>query len=78
MLDLEAFLYGLATLPPDQQNMLAITLNERLADLYESVKIPYLVTLGRLGPPAENPLDILQEHLRAGEDTTQPPLAQLD
>ena len=70
VLELEAFLYGLTFLPLDQQDILAVALNERLADLYESTKIPYLTTIDLPGPPAENPLAVIDEHLRTANGTT--------
>jgi hypothetical protein len=73
VLDLDAFLHGLNSLPPDQQDVLALALNERLTDLYESVKVPYLAAPGAAGSPAENPLAVLEEHLRAARGTDHPP-----
>jgi hypothetical protein len=73
VLDLDAFLYGLNSLPPDQQDVLALALNERLSDLYESAKVPYLATPGSSDSPAENPLAVLEEHLRAASGTTRRP-----
>jgi hypothetical protein len=40
--DLEAYLAGLMPMPPEQQDVLACTLNERLWDLYNASRLPYL------------------------------------
>jgi hypothetical protein len=61
--DLEAYLSGLMPMPPGQQDVLACALNERLADLYQAARVPYLwVPQGRL-PPVD-PLEVIAE-LRA-------------
>ena len=73
LLDLEAFLYGLTLLPPDQQDVVAVALNERLADLYESAKISYLTTPPPVDSPAEHPLTVLDEHLHAERAIIPPP-----
>lgn len=73
LLDLEAFLYGLVVLPPDQQDVVAVALNERLAELYESAKISYLTTPPAVDSPAEHPLAVLEEHLRSPEAAPPPP-----
>jgi hypothetical protein len=72
LLDLEAFLYGLTLLPPDQQDVVAVALNERLADLYRSAMISYLTTPALADPPAEHPLTILDEHLRTVRGAVPP------
>lgn len=64
---LEAFLYGLTPLPPAQQDVLASALNERLFDLYQSARVPYLTTPGPPDAPAEDPLAVLTEHLCAAK-----------
>jgi hypothetical protein len=40
--DLDAYLAGLTPLAPGQQDVLACTLNERLADLHHTTWVPYL------------------------------------
>ena len=76
LFDLEAFLYGLGALPPAQQDVVASALNERLDDLYKAAKIPYLIAPSDPDPPAEDPLAVLAEHLRAARGSRQetPPL----
>jgi hypothetical protein len=44
--DVEAFLEGLVTLDANEQDVLAVALNERLHDLYVGQLVPYLHTLG--------------------------------
>lgn len=70
--DLEAFLYGLAPLAAGQQDVLAHVLNERLSDLYESAKLPYLVTPSAPPPAGEDPLAVLHELLAASLCRNQP------
>ena len=43
--DLDAYLTGLTPMTPGQQDVLACTLNERLADLHHTTRIPYLTAL---------------------------------
>jgi hypothetical protein len=43
--DLEAFLAGLAPIPPAQQDVLACALNERLAELHQDLRVPYLTVV---------------------------------
>ena len=43
--DLEAYLAGLTQIPPDQQDVLACALNERLADLHHNLRVPYLTEM---------------------------------
>jgi hypothetical protein len=38
--DLDAYLAGLMPMPPGQQDVLACALNERLADLHQTLQIP--------------------------------------
>jgi hypothetical protein len=40
--DLEAYLAGLMPIPPEQQDVLACALNERLDDLRQATRVPYL------------------------------------
>lgn len=72
VLDLEAFLYGLTPLSPAEQDVLAITLNERLDDVYQSAKVPYLLTPDPPDAAAEDPLIVLEEHLRAARRAIRP------
>ncbi|MFL6065996.1 MAG: hypothetical protein ACJ72G_15130 [Friedmanniella sp.] len=61
--DVEAYLSGLMPMPPGQQDVLACALNERLADLYQAARVPYVcVPPGRL--PRVDPLEAIEE-LRA-------------
>jgi hypothetical protein len=43
--DVDAYLAGLMPIPPGQQDVLACALNERLTDLSEKVRLPYLTVL---------------------------------
>ena len=43
--DLDAYLAGLTSLPAPQQDVLACALNERLDDLHNSARLPYLTAL---------------------------------
>ena len=65
LLDLEAFLLGLATLPRREQDVLAHTLNEALDELYQAARVPYLDLPEHEVPaePGENPLAVLDELL---------------
>lgn len=69
---LEAYLHGLAPLPPAQQDILANALNEELDDLYQAAKVPYLNTFHDGEPPAD-PLDILDELLGRRPRKRNPP-----
>lgn len=60
--DLEAYLAGLAPLPAGQQDVLACALNERLADLDEEVRVPYLRPVAP-GPAIADALAVLDELL---------------
>jgi hypothetical protein len=62
--DLDAYLAGLMPMPPAQQDVLACALNERLADLDQTIQVPYLTPL--LDSPAEK--DALTELLRQLHD----------
>ena len=43
--DLDAYLAGLTPLPAPQQDVLACALNERLADLHQPSRVPYVTAL---------------------------------
>jgi hypothetical protein len=43
--DLDAYLAGLMPIPSGQQDVLACTLNERLTDLSDATRVPYLTVL---------------------------------
>ena len=60
----EAYLHGLAPLPPAQQDVLANALNEHLDDLYQAAKVPYLTSTFDSAPPRADPVDILDKLLR--------------
>ena len=63
--DIEAYLYGLGPLSEDEQDVLALAVNERLDDLYRAACVPYLAT-ATLEPYAGlDPLAILDELLGA-------------
>jgi hypothetical protein len=59
--DLDAYLAGLTPIPPDQQDVLACALNERLADLHQTTRIPYLSALAN--PPDQDAVTELLEQL---------------
>jgi hypothetical protein len=40
--DLEGYLAGLLPMPPGEQDVLAVVLNEQLWDLYAAARLPYL------------------------------------
>lgn len=60
--DLEAYLAGLMPLPAGQQDVLACALNERLADLDEDARLPYLRPVAP-GPVLADALAVLDELL---------------
>jgi hypothetical protein len=55
--DLEAYLAGLMPMPAPQQDVLACALNERLADLHQPARVPYLTALTNW--PGEDVLNAL-------------------
>jgi hypothetical protein len=62
---IEAYLSGLALLPPDQQDVLASAVNEHLNDLHDASKVAYLdTTLDDHELFHEDPVDVLDELLR--------------
>jgi hypothetical protein len=60
--DLDAYLCGLMPMPPEQQDVLACALNERLQDLYEGARVPYL-TVSPDTHPSEDALQDLWNQL---------------
>ena len=68
--DLEAYLTGLVPMPPAQQDVLACALNERLADLFEAARVPYLTVLPDEAS-APDPLAVLAELEEAADPTDQ-------
>ena len=63
--DIEAYLYGLGPLNEDQQDILANAVNERLDDLYQAARVPYIATLALEPCEGRDPLAILDELLGA-------------
>ena len=63
--DIEAYLYGLGPLSDDQQDVLAIAVNERLDDIYRAVCVPCLATLTFEPRWCQDPLTILDELFNA-------------
>jgi hypothetical protein len=62
MIEIDAFLHGLGTLPAGEQDKLAHALNERLDELYQASRVPYLAA--DLSPDnGEDPLAVLQQLL---------------
>lgn len=52
--EIDAFLSGMLTLDPLQQDVLAHAVNERLDDLFRAARIPYLIEPAP-GPPDDDP-----------------------
>jgi hypothetical protein len=50
--DLDAYLAGLTLMPPGQQDVLACALNEQLADLHHTTRVPYLTALSNINEDA--------------------------
>jgi hypothetical protein len=73
--DLDAYLAGLADLPTSQQDVLACTLNERLSDLQETLRLPSSIVLPEI-PPGENFLSTLIAELRKNQARRQPGLPE--
>ena len=63
---LEAYLHGLALLPEAQQDILANAINERLEDLYQAAKVPYLCIVEDQDGSQADPVELLGELLRRG------------
>jgi hypothetical protein len=61
--DLEAYLAGLIPISPEQQDVLACALNERLADLHLTMRVAYL-TAPTDHWPDEDALKVLLQDLR--------------
>jgi hypothetical protein len=62
MIDIDAFLHGLSSLPAGEQDILAHALNERLDEVYEACRVPYLAAdLPAVTP--EDPLTVLHQLL---------------
>jgi hypothetical protein len=60
IIEIDAFLHGLGSLPAAEQDILAHTLNERLHELYQANRVPYLAT--HAAAP-EDPLAVLKRLL---------------
>jgi hypothetical protein len=65
--DLEHYLGGGSPMPPGQQDVLACALNERLTDLSDATRLPYLTVLP---DRCEEALNVLER----GLDPTRPTL----
>jgi hypothetical protein len=65
LIEVEAYLHGLLTLTPYQEDKLAHAVNERLHDLYQTARIPYS---GQVTAPleAQRPIDDIVEELLDG------------
>jgi hypothetical protein len=59
--DLDGYLAGLMPMPAPQQDVLACTLNERLTDLHQPTRLPYLTALTSW--PGEDRLEVLLKQL---------------
>jgi hypothetical protein len=62
MIEIDAFLYGLGSLPAAEHDILAHALNERLDELYQASRVPYLATDLPAATP-EDPLAVLHQLL---------------
>jgi hypothetical protein len=62
LVSIDAFLNGLAPLPPTQQDVLANALNEQLDEHCQKAKVPYLQVV-KAQTTAGNPLTVLDELL---------------
>ncbi|MFP5283617.1 MAG: hypothetical protein ACLGIF_09220 [Actinomycetes bacterium] len=69
---LEAYLHGLVPLAPDQQDIVAIAVNERLYDLYLAVRVPCLLIRDSDLTAWENPVTVLAEQLRSASPNDCP------
>ena len=58
LFDVDAYLAGLMPIPPGQQDVLACTLNERLTDLSDATRVPYLTVLS---DHCADALEVLEE-----------------
>jgi len=77
--ELDAFLNDLTVWMDHEQNVLACALNERLDELYEAVRVPYLLSSPTSTP--EEPLAVLHELLadvRGRDDVANPRTMQRD
>lgn len=63
LFSVEAYLHGLAPLPTSQQDVLANALNERLDDLYQAAKLPYLHITAATQSQGGGALDVVDELL---------------
>lgn len=61
LFSIEAYLHGLMPLPTFQQDILANALNEKLDDLYQAARVPYLMTAELADMDFDEPLDVLLE-----------------
>jgi hypothetical protein len=68
VVDLDAYLTGLTPFPPAQQDVLACALNERLTDLSDATRVPYLTVLP---DRCEEALNVLERGLDPSRPTLQ-------
>lgn len=71
IIEIDAFLHGLSTLPAGEQDKLAHALNERLDELYRASRVPYLAD-HLSSANAEDPLAVLQQLLNRPPTPNQP------
>jgi hypothetical protein len=69
IIDIDAFLHGLGSLPAAQQDILAHTLNERLQELYQTNRVPYLAADTAT---SEDPLAVLHQLLHQPPTPREP------
>jgi hypothetical protein len=78
--ELDAFLNDLTVWMDHEQNVLACALNERLDELYQAVRVPYLMLSSPTSRP-EDPLAVLHELLadeQGRDDASNPRTMQRD
>jgi hypothetical protein len=66
LVEVEAYLHGLITLPAYQEDKLAHAVNERLDDMYRATRLPYSTApAGEVN--SQDPLAIIAELLRQAQ-----------
>lgn len=79
LLEIDAYLHGLFTLDPYQEDKLSYAVNAELDQRHQAVRLTYTLPMNPT-PARENPLDILDELLgthrsnHAATESHQPPI----
>jgi len=71
MIDIDAFMHGLSSLPAVEQDILAHALNERLDEVHQASRVPYLTAHLPVGG-SEDPMAVLRQLLDRPPTATQP------